>query len=312
LLRGCSICVNQKQLRSRSICASASAWTTTLSATAIASFLACKVTQQGPSRNCGFTASKSLVGTCSPGQDVTLDCKADSSELAVRVCQGPDGCNHSSPLNLLEDTVCTAETPSTTFTCGEDSAFSAMVGPVVSGQNVTGGFAGATGGTFPARELQVFAIEEGSFYGNLFNPAELNSAISRTVDAAGVVSTFFPDTGGAELEVYRDAFACHDPNWTDGMAYLSHRLCAADLVADNGINTATLCAADKLGVCIGGPTPACSTGDAAPVVGDGDNGGCKDEVGVVRQRPLTVKLHLPCDLIPPGLEHVCERRETIQ
>jgi hypothetical protein len=274
------------------------------------SFVGCKTALSGPSRNCGFSASKSLVGVCNPGADVTLNCKVGSSEFVTRVCDGPDGCSHLSSLNLLEDTVCSPEVPSTTFTCGDDGAFAVLVGPVNSSLAVGGSFSNATGGVFPASELQVYAIEEGSFYGDLFKGAEHSSIVSRTVDASGVITSFFPD--GATIDVYGDAFACHDPDWTDGMAYLSHRLCAIDVeIPVGGItHTGTLCASRKLGPCTGPMAPTCGSDDTVPV-GDGDNGSCHDDLGALRPYPLTTRLHQPCDLIPPGLEAVCERRVII-
>ncbi len=283
---------------------------TTLAGVTMPSFIGCKTALNGPARNCGFSTSQSLVGVCTPDADVTLNCKAGSSEIVTRVCDGTDGCSHLSSLNLLEDTVCSPEAPSTTFTCGDDGAFSVMVGPVTSGLAVGGSFASATGGTFPARELQVYAVEEGSFYGDLFTAGEHLSSVTRSVDASGAITTFFPDTGGAELDVFGDAFSCHDPGWTNGMAYLSHRLCAMDVELEGSVNVATLCAAKKLGPCTGPVAPKCATGDALPV-GDGDNGSCTDDVGIVRPYPLTTKLHQPCDLIPPGLEAICQRRVII-
>ena len=283
---------------------------TNLDGVTLSSFNACKTNLSGPSRNCGFSASKSLVGVCTPGTDVKLNCKSGSSEIVTRVCDGTDGCSHLSSLNLLEDTVCSAEVPTTTFTCGDDGAFSVMIGPVSSSLAVAGSFASATGGAFPATELQVYAVEEGSFYGDLFKGAEHSSLVSRTVDASGAITTFFPDTGGADIVVYGDAFSCHDPDWTNGMEYLSHRLCAKDVQLEGSVNVATLCASRKLGPCTGPVAPKCGTDDAVPV-GDGDNGTCRDDLGVVRPYPLTTKLHMPCDLMPPGLEQVCQRRVIV-
>jgi len=276
---------------------------TTSSGATMASFRPCLVAQNGPSRNCGWSTSKSLVGTCTPGANVTLNCTGGSGEIDVRVCDSPMGCDHLSARNRGEGAACSAMAPTFSFTCGADGAFSAMVGPVTSGQPVAGSFASATGGTFPATERQVFFREEGSFYGDFFAAGMHSSTVTRTVDAMGNIQTHFPP---ADQTVFLDAWACHDPAWSNPDAYMTDRLCALDVVDDDD-NVADLCAADSVGPCVGGLAPACATGDAAPVIGDGDNGGCRDGNDVPRAFPLTTKLHQPCDLLPPGLAAHCER-----
>ena len=271
----------------------------------IASFRSCLLTQNGAARNCGFTAAQSLVGTCYPGLKVTLTCAGGSSAIAARVCNTPSGCDHGSADNLAEGTACGVGTPPLSFTCGADGAFAAMVGPVTSGQAASGSFSSAVGGTFPASENQVFTIEEGSFYGDLFAAGGHNSSISRTVDAAGVVTTSYPP---GSYDAFLDSWACHDAGWTDADAYMSDRLCAS--VNINGV-AANMCAAASLGVCAGPIAPVCATGDTVPV-GDGDNGGCRDIDDVVRPRALTVRLHDPCDLVPAGHDAACERNVIIR
>jgi hypothetical protein len=278
---------------------------TTLSSTPIASFGTCKVAQSGAARDCGFSAAASLVGTCTPGEEVKLDCKAGSAPIAVRVVEGIEGANHGSPLILSEATVCTAQAPSLSFVCGEDFAFSLMIGPAGSAEKLAGSFSGVAGAVYPAPEQLVHPYEEGSFYGDLFVASAHSSTVVREVSSTGVLTTFFPPL---DQTVFGAAFACNDPNWSDAAGYMTHRRCAT--VSDDGIE-AELCAAEHAGVCVGGPAPRCSIGDALPSDDDGDNDNCLGPVApVVHQWPLTTRLHNPCDLVPPGKESICDRRDV--
>lgn len=284
--------------------------TTTLTGSTIASFKTCSSPQVGAARNCGFSTTASLVGVCTPGTNVTLSCKPGSGDLAARICDTPEGCNSSSPLVLREAAVCGAGAQSLSFTCGEDGAFAAMIGPLDTTKPLSGGFGGAAGGTFPASENQVFPYEEGSFYGTFFEPADHDSSVARSVDLAGKVTTSFPN--GATLDVFHGASSCQDPSWSDDLGYHSHRLCALDVTVDTpgGPITADLCAAENAGNCVG-TAPRCTTGDTAPL-GDGDNDNCSATDGTVYHYPLTTRLHQPCDLIPPGFESVCRRTIIIR
>jgi hypothetical protein len=277
--------------------------TTTSSGLLLSSFRDCSTPLNGPARNCGFS-SKSLVGLCTPFEDVKLNCSVGSGEMAVRICDGPNGCNHISSLNLHEDSVCGTKGQSTTFTCGGDGAFSVMVGPPSSSKSFAGGFASATGGTYPASENQVFPYEEGSFYGDFFEPGDHESGVIRDVNAIGVITTLIP--AGGPITVFRGASACSDSNWLADDAYMTERRCAAVVEDDT---EGVLCAADYLGVCFGGTDPACATNDGLPL-GDGDNDDCEDGLGITRTLPLTTRLHKPCDLMPPGMPHLCERRDV--
>ncbi len=277
--------------------------TTVDSGATIASFRTCAAAQNGATRNCGWTASRSYLGTCTPGLNVTLGCAGTSSQMVARVCNGIAGCNHLASAQLAEDTVCSAAKPSLSFTCGSDGAFAAMTGPVTSGQAVTASFSGAVGGVFPASEGQLFQVREGAFYGNLFDPSSHNSLVSVTVDAGGNVITDIPN--GGSHDVFHDAWACHDGGWTLGDAYASHRLCA--IATDDDGDQAELCAATPLGACTGGGAPACASNDSVPV-GDKDFAGCTDGGGVIRSFPLTVMLHKACDQLPAGLAALCQRR----
>jgi hypothetical protein len=281
---------------------------TTQTASTIASFKTCSTPQVGAARNCGYSTTASLVGTCTPSKPVTLSCQGGSSEVATRICDTPEGCNSGSPLQLREAAVCGSLAGSVSFTCGADGAFAAMIGPLDTTKPLGGSFSGAAGGIFPASENQVFPYEEGSFYGTFFEPADHDSSVARSVDLAGKVTTFFPN--GATLDVFHGASSCHDPDWLDPLGYSSHRLCALDVtvVTPGGPITADLCAAEHVGACA---APICTTPDTLPL-GDGDNDNCKSSDNVVHHYPLTTRLHQPCDLIPDGFEPVCERRVVIR
>lgn len=270
----------------------------------IASFSPCPAAQNGPTRNCGWTASRSLLGTCTPGQNVTLACAGTASAMVARVCDGISGCNHLSAAQRAEDTVCSPGKPSLAFVCGPDGAFAAMTGPVSSGQALSASFSGAAGGVFPAAEGALFGKREGAFYGNVFDPSRHNSLVSVTVDALGNVDRIIP--GGGSHVVFQDAWACHDAAWTNGDAYSHHRRCA--IATDDHGHMAELCAASSVGLCRGGLAPACASGDGAPVAGDKDFAGCKDGGNVVREWPLTTMLHDACDQLPAGMGALCQRR----
>jgi len=277
--------------------------TTTITGASIPSFNACKVSLAGAARNCGWAAERSLLGTCTPNTDVTLNCKVGSAQHAVRVCDGLEGCSTSSPAKLAEGLVCGNGAQSIAFTCGPDGAFAAMTGPVNSGAAFDGSFAGATGATFPASELSLFKLREGAFFGNLFNPGLHSPDVSTIILPSGQAVIDVPMTS-VDIPVYRDAWACYDPNWTTPQAYMHDRLCA---IVNDGTDEAHLCIATTLGACLGGVAPRCSSGDVAPA-GDQDFGGCKDNLNAVRES-LTVMLHQPCDLLPPGSEANCQRRD---
>ena len=278
--------------------------TTTITGAKIPSFGACKVSQSGPSRNCGWTAERSLIGTCTPGKGVTLSCSGvDTTGIAARVCDGIEGCANGSPAVRAQEQTCVPGQSTLSFTCGSDGAYAAMIGPVNSAQSSPLTFTSAIGGSFPATERQVFAIREGAFYGNLFNPAARSPDVTTIILPNGQAVTDIMTS--APTTVFRDAWVCHDPFWSDGAAYLHDRLCA--IAIDTLGDQAELCISNRLGPCLGGPTPECAINDVGSN-GDMDFGTCVDGYDVVRGWPLTVMLHQPCDLLPPGKEVSCRRR----
>ena len=282
--------------------------TSTIAGATINSFRSCSPAQSGAARNCGWTASKSLIGTCTPGKSVTLSCTstAPGYQMVARVCNGIAGCNHNQSSMLAEGSVCAAGTSSLSFTCGNDGGFVAMTGAPSAGQSYSGSFSGAVGGTFPATEKQVFPNREGAFFGNMFVPGAHNSLLSVTTDQNGVTTIDLLASPPGDHYVFQDAWSCHDAEWTNGDAYMSHRLCA--LVSDDDGDSANLCAAHPRGQCFGGGAPVCASNDALPTLGDTDFAGCKDGGNNVRNWAFTPQLHLPCDMLAPGMDAFCQRR----
>jgi len=276
---------------------------TTLEGDLVSSLAPCVGFASGPTRNCGWDAHASRLGTCAPGEDVILECEPGSDTLVVRVCDGIEACDHGDPRVLAEATACGKAADTVSFTCGEDGAFAAMIGPpkghtTFSQSLWSGSFAGASGAEFPAREGALFAIAEGAFYGDIFNPASRHPGVTVTINPSNgeAFTTFAPGVADGDV-IYQDAYACHAPEWSAGQAYMLHRLCA--VVPNEGqTDDKLLCLARSLGPCTAPDEPSrCSTSDAQPEVGDGDYGGCEDGEGAVRDWPVTVYLHQPCDVV---------------
>jgi hypothetical protein len=88
-------------------------------------------------------------------------------------------------------------------------------------------------------------------------------------------------------------YVCTAPEWSQGDAYATHRVCA---LPEQNAN----CAATVVGSC-----ELCGTADAPPVLGDGDYGNCRDPHDNIWAEPVTVFLHSPCDLMPAGQLGLC-------
>ena len=285
---------------------------TDIAGATIASFRPCGQPTSGAERNCGYDATSSLVGTCTPGKLATLSCNSLGDGVAARICDGIEGCNAKAAAALAQNVTCTEESPTLAFTCGKDGAFAAMLGPIDSDGQLDSKFKGATGGVFPASERQVLPLREGAFYGNLLNPGAHSPDVNVTISATGNATIDFPNLPlTTPLYVYGDAWACHDQDWLTPTAYMQDRLCAIKI--DSFGDQAKLCVAHPLGACFGGGAGRCSQDDALPVNGDRDfGGGCLDASNVPRDYPVTVMLHQPCDLLPPGSEANCQRRAPHQ
>jgi hypothetical protein len=152
-----------------------------------------------------------------------------------------------------------------------------------------------------ATEAADFTVREGAFYGNIFEPAALAARVY--VDRTNVVQGKGQKVRGA---VYQKMFACHAPEWTAGLAYSLHRVCALP-----GMTTGTNCAAAVTGACMDWDGPAsaaskCGVEDGPVVPGDMDFEKCQDTAGVTWTEPLTVFLQKPCDVVRTS--ELCARK----
>jgi hypothetical protein len=268
----------------------------------IASFGACLVGTTGADRDCGWSEDASLVGVCTPGGDVVLQCNEGSASGVIRVCEGHTGCNHDSTARIIEHPSMCAARDQITFPCPDGGSYAVMAGPTSSGGPVAPTLNSVTG-QFPATELEVFDRREGAFFGSFLVPASRSSLVHAYVNSAGVVYRDVPNLLTGSLVVNTSMFACHDIAWGDVEAYATHRLCA--VVKDSKGDQAELCAAHSLGVCNDPspehPTAFCAVDDT-PAVADGDFGECTDLGGTPWDHPITVFLDHPCDLAGPGIE----------
>ena len=143
-----------------------------------------------------------------------------------------------------------------------------------------------------------YPIQEGAFYGNLFqDPSSL--PINVYVDAAS--GKVLVNTGTAILDrdvavksktvtgsVYRNTWSCSAARWTNPQAMMNERLCAI-----SGYN----CVATYTGACRSGATPSnrCSIADGPVIASDGDFEKC---IGgsITWSEVVTTFLKTPCDL----------------
>jgi hypothetical protein len=175
--------------------------------------------------------------------------------------------------------------------------------------------ADGAGAVFPAGVDDVFEKNnEGTFFGNILDPASLNPnlVILPAENDRGVIIQVAKGTkdhtglGDNEIYLYEDAWACHDPRWTQGDAYLHHRNCAiANVQPEGGGSTvqANLCVSRPLGECnkleedFDSPNSLCQIYDSHAVLGDFDRSDCLDGRGNLRRFAITTYLDEPCDLI---------------
>ncbi len=288
----------------------------------IESFLACASSTTDSSRNCGW--SKDFIGSCTPGAWVQLGAGSQAKDAAgvcsghvlgnstapetiLRVCEGIVGCNRQGERFLTESTGGCSPTqkPSASFTCPPSGFFNVMKAPRSSWQalgsvNVEVLATEENEAAYRLSEAQAFPFREGAFYGNLFSKKKLAAEVTVTPNRTGVgdgTRTISPSL--VVGSVYPDMYVCHDPEWEQGAAYATHRVCALP-----GLNAN--CAATAVGPCNGGAA-SCATSDAGPVLGDGDYDGCQDLSGVTWNDPVTVFLNGPCDLMPAGQPLLCKR-----
>ncbi|RMH40677.1 MAG: hypothetical protein D6689_13070 [Deltaproteobacteria bacterium] len=284
----------------------------------IASFEPCGGAEVGAARDCGWRADASWIGRCTPGAAVVVGAGAPppdacaaapvgaaAGEPVLRICAGLAGCNHGSADMLAEaDGTCGTGFPSAAFTCPASGTFAVLVGPRVAEDGVWAEPA-AIGALFPAPEAAVFTVREGAFYGNLFDGASRTADVTYAFDASTGTGTWTvaPTSGAAPIYVYENMWACYDPGWTFGDAYLHDRLCAIGAAAE-------LCAARVVGPCAprGWQPGACATGDGPAVAGDRDFQDCRDRNHDVWPWPVTSVLNGACDAVPRDRQWLCDRR----
>lgn len=305
----------------------------------IGSFAACTGGQTGADRDCGWSTSNSWTGSCQPGASVTVSASIGytcgkyatliSYQPVLRVCGDRRGCNHNDATVRGEaDGSC--GTAAVDIVCPTDGAFVAMVGSydpsIASHARVEAGSDRPV--QLAAWGSDFFAVREGAFFGNLFSAQNPN--LSAITGANGEVILKVKPAGGGHTgigspRIYpnEDAWACHDPGYDKGDAYLDARLCAVHpvLPVDDDGNPAVDLEGNPIGpvdanLCVARPLGACSAsmvsqnGDqcgAQDESGTGEYGGCQDGAGKTRELPMTVYLHHSCDLLPPGMRALCIR-----
>ncbi|WP_164016721.1 hypothetical protein [Pyxidicoccus trucidator] len=292
------------------------------------SFLSCNpTTQQGPARDCGWTADG--IGYCTasglvqvgaggltscPGPAPVLG--SSNMQTVLRVCSGVNGCDHDDERNLGEATGSCAgasPVPVVSFTCTAGQYFSVMAAPfsasttsvllpdvAVSPDSVV---------RYGLAETEVYAEREGAFYGNVFDSKALARGVNVEVVQYGKGQEARYVVVGADVQIqgsiYTRMFSCYDPAWASGAAYSSNRVCALPGANAN-------CAATVTGACfksLNPPMPGrCAVQEGPMTTGDRDYEQCQDTLGNVWQHPVTTFLHSACDTVQPRTgAPTCER-----
>ncbi|MFY0563162.1 hypothetical protein ACN28E_04910 [Archangium lansingense] len=269
----------------------------------VPSTYSCSASEMGATRECGYERAQAephepklmgSVGYCSsPGLPVDLgaggkppaSCDTQlghmlSGDMVLRVCEGLGACDEDAALAQSQGS-CGTIYPGVTFTCPRSRTFNVMLAPYSSNANwgsVEIGTRAPLGGSvsYPATEAQVFPIREGAFFGNLFGSGAVASGMKVYVDSAGVLHRKLAPVQGS---IYPKMYACHDPNWTDGAAYNTARLCARP-----GMN----CVAASLGACNAWPACEQSAGGYSTCTG-GD--------GARYSTSITTYLNRACDVV---------------
>ncbi|WP_395811837.1 hypothetical protein [Archangium minus] len=286
----------------------------------VPSFQACTTHQYGAARNCGWKPD--YIGRCVPGQTVRLgaggkapdQCSGGSvmgsvsGDMALRVCDGIVGCDHASARKLAHNQgSCGTTQPAVTFTCPASGEFNVMTAPYDSWQSGTahvGVETGTPAGTsYGLSEKAVFSYREGAFYGTLFDASALATKVY--VDEEGKVVGKEQRIKGS---VYRKMFSCYAPEWSQGMAYATSRVCAQP-------GTGLDCAATVTGACFtpwdqNFPASVCEVEDGPLVSGDGDFERCMDPAKGMWKEPITVYLHAPCDVVSAKNPELCAWRRV--
>jgi hypothetical protein len=171
--------------------------------TPIPSFERCA--PSGSQANCGFL--RGFVGQCIPNRAVRI--AASPPGTTIRVCKGLYGCDKIArsprwPIRAYAGLV-RQGVDSLNVVCPMSGYYGVMVKPPSQAKpavKVT-----SKGGTYPAREEQVFTFAEGAFYGNLF---DTNKSLDRCA-------------GGQMLA--GDQYACFSNGWNSGVDQINDRYC---------------------------------------------------------------------------------------
>jgi hypothetical protein len=128
-------------------------------------------------------------------------------------------------------------------------------------------------------ELSCFGIQEGAFFGDIFDSASLNLSIGN----------------GPR---YKSMFACTAPGWSEAVAYMEKRICAGGWCAATWVGTCN----ENVPVQLGARSYVCS-----PSVGafEEDFEGCSDTNFHTWLHPITTHLDNPCELVPADQKSIC-------
>jgi hypothetical protein len=313
------------------------AYAATVTATPLASFFAsCGLFDVGMTRNCGWTESNAFVGRCTPGATVEVgagarvgDCGhplgGASGDTVLRVCTGQRACDFfGAGYYTAADNTCGVN-PAVNFVCPSSGVFNVMLSGVTQGTPFSGevGAASAAPVSFPTKIDEVMPVLEGAFYGNLFDFANINPNVTIRFEDGQKAPTIVvgkgddrhTGLGDDHIYLYEDAWACHDPSFSAGDAYLHARLCAVTQVQPDGggsLVAANLCVARPLGQCndqpVDDPDYLCQIYDQGPEIGDVDHDDCVDGNSNVRRWPMTVFLDNPCALLSREEWNLCARK----
>jgi hypothetical protein len=168
------------------------------------------------------------VGSCSPGEPITLAIPAQPrcARTAVRVCGGIRGCQPGSA-GFVREVAKACDNAPATFRCPKEGFYGVMTQP----GRVAVVQRGASAGSYPAPEKEVFPFLEGAFFGNLFDPDGLLRVREVTVDkgqprvADRSLNAALNPTDDAIP--HRHIYACYSmANDEQAVAYLNARICA--------------------------------------------------------------------------------------
>lgn len=264
--------------------------------TAVTSSIACTGTTYN-NRDCGWKPL--YVALANPGTTVTLSAvnSNSSGDTMLRVCAGYQMCNSNAAIAFNDDTSSPSYDvrPTVTFTVpsGSKGVYSVQWAPYNSSDTYSSvGDLTVTNATYPAAELNVFSIKEGSFYGRIFlQPTESagwninfdpygycpGSNINMGPIFSGGCRTKTGGGGSGNTLVFPSMNVCTAPGWNDEYGYAVKRVCAA-----GG------CAATHTGTC----TQKCSYRSS-----DQSYRGCYDNNNASWSYGITSSVHLPCDVV---------------